>query len=188
MTRRIHDSLRKDEYYMKRKFLSPNTIYVRDESGDLALYCDGKESMESEKKMTMNIYAEESMMTKLLRVTTEQFLEEKCTYIVQDVRNHQTIGSLKREEYGRGKEWTFLTTEDEEMAKFKAESTTWVILNAMRYCPTRYVISSDDHIIATLTRSWIPFVNRYKLQIKSANLQIDRELIIVMAVLMEASV
>lgn len=186
MAQRLHESFQKDEYHLQKKLFKflGGAFYVRDKSENLVFYSEQKALKLKEE---INVFAEESMATKMLSINTEQILDVGATYTIQDATNDQNVGSLKREGLKSlfKDEWTFFSEHGEEIAKLTEKSVLRAFVSRfISFFPQSYVIRDDTGVIAIIEQKFHPFLLKYTLKFKKPHPQVDRRLIIAMAIML----
>ncbi len=194
ISKELHPGFQHNRYLFRRKVLKlfGGAFHVYDGGGNLVLYSKQKAFKLRE---DFRIYSDESQKEELLVIKTPQILDIGATYNVQDAITGETVGAIRRKAVKSiiKDEWTFLSSDGQEIGKLTERSTARALLSRLvdllfvNLIPQTYIIiSADGRKIAEIRRHFNPLVLKYSMTIVELLPSIDRRLLISSGILLSA--
>lgn len=172
--------------FRKKVFkLFGGSFKVLDTEMNLLLYSEQKAF---KLKEDVRIYSDESKSEELINIKTPQILDFSATYMVNDTKTGEHVGSFKRKGFKSllSDEWLYLSPEGTEIGKLKETSLGGALLSRfINLVPQNYIITdSDGGEVAKIQQQFNPFVLKYTLSITNPKPRIDRRLILAAGIML----
>jgi uncharacterized protein YxjI len=178
-----------DFYRLRRKFFKflGEDFHIYNERGEVVFYSKMKAL---KLKEDLRVYESESMNEELLVITTEDILDFGATYAVDDPREDERVGFLKRRAMKSmiRDEWVFLGPDENEIATLREDSRLLALIRRfiINLIPQTYHVTVNNRTVATYEQNWNPFIYQLEMDFSEDpdGTELDRRLGIAAAVLL----
>ncbi|MCD5409522.1 MAG: hypothetical protein LRZ87_01995, partial [Methanocellales archaeon] len=130
IAKELHPAFQHNHYLFRRKVfkLFGGAFQIYDRNGNLLFYSEQKAFKLRE---DFRIYSDESQKEELLVIKTPQILDIDATYNVQDATTSEAVGAIRRKGLKSiiKDEWTFLSSDGQEIGKLTESSVAGALLS-----------------------------------------------------------